>query len=364
MAVVDARGFNLNPNVGGNLAQGLNVLQGAQNIGIQSQAQQNQQQLRQLLGRGDIEGARRVDPQATLKFEREQAAAQLAGFKAQDAKTQTGLRNFSRVAAQAMTKQPEQIVPFLQRSIEDRLALDPNTDVTDTQELIQNIQANPEAGFQELQAVAKFGEQIGALQPLQGGQGTEIQKEVRADVRGKLKNISKQAEVIDTSFKKLEALGKEIKKGNRPAVAQAMTAMVKLGDPTSVVSQQEAVNALNQENPFAATVALLQGKGVKGDVIDSIMTKIDPRDPANINVDDLLTTGRALVSASVPGLQQGFAEAEEQAKANLTERGIGSLFTKGIRDRVAGLSTLLPQQKLQDLSDEDLDRMIKEAGGQ
>ena len=172
----------------------------------------------------------------------------------------------------------------------------------------------------------------------------EIRKETRGEVRKQVGAIDKEANVIRSNWKKLNNLAGEIKKGNRQAVPQALVAIVKLGDPGSIVSTNEMRGAINAEDPISAVFNLLTSKGVDSDLSQSIASKIDPLNPENINVDDLLATGSATVSAFVPSLQARLASAEEQAAGTLTESGIKSLFTESFRGRVADLSELIPSQ--------------------
>jgi hypothetical protein len=167
----------------------------------------------------------------------------------------------------------------------------------------------------------------------------EIRKETRGEVRKQVGSIDKEVNVIKSNWTKLNNLAGEIKKGNRQAVPQALVSIVKLGDPGSIVSTNEMRGAINAQDPFSA----LLGIGVNSDVAESIASKLDPLNPENINVDDLLATGRATVSAFIPSLQARTASAEEQAKNTLTPAGTRSLFTDSFRKRIAGLSELLPQ---------------------
>jgi hypothetical protein len=197
----------------------------------------------------------------------------------------------------------------------------------------------------------------------------EIRKETRGEVRKQVGAIDKEISVIKSNWTKLNNLAGEIKKGNRQAVPQALVAVVKLGDPGSIVSTNEMRGAINEEDPTSAVFNLLVGKGVDSDFAESVAAKIDPLNPANINVDDLLATGRATVSAFIPSLQERTASAEEQAKNTLTDAGIRSLFTDKFRGRVAGLSELLPAQEqappakvdLSQLTDEQLIQLRQQA---
>ena len=172
----------------------------------------------------------------------------------------------------------------------------------------------------------------------------EIRKEVRTNLRKRIDSVEKDSEVLQTNFNKITGLSEKIRGGNRLAVAQGLVALVKLGDPTSVVRDSEMIAALNNPNPTAAVASLLTDSGTNLDISDAIMAKIDPLSPFNIDVDDLLATANTLVTSNVPGIQERFAGIEEQAFENLSEKGSKSLFTKSLRDRVAELSGLVPTE--------------------
>lgn len=190
----------------------------------------------------------------------------------------------------------------------------------------------------------------GAASPIEGfvtESGGEIRKEVRGNIRKGLNQIAKEADVIKTNFNKLKGLTNEISKGNRSAVAQGLVSLVKLGDPGSIVKESEMIAALNEKSPIAAVTELLSGKQTDKGVIDSVVSRIDPLNPNNINVDEVLATANTLVGANVPGIQQRMSEFEENARDNLTELGIKSLFTKGLRKRVGALSDIAQPQSPQ-----------------
>lgn len=168
----------------------------------------------------------------------------------------------------------------------------------------------------------------------------DIRKETRGRLGTELKDISKQAGVVKQNYNKVQNLAKEVAKGNRISASQALVALVKLGDPGSVVSGNEVNTALNAPNPLAAMTEMLTSKGVSGDVITAVAQRIDPLNPKNINTKDLLATANALVSANIPTIQSRFSEARAQGIENLTEPGIKSLFSTGLENRVSALSEL------------------------
>lgn len=170
---------------------------------------------------------------------------------------------------------------------------------------------------------------------------SKIREETRAGLRTDLKGISKEASEISRNFKKVQNLADNIKKGNRISTTAALTALVKLGDPGSVVSGQEVKTALNAQSPVAAFAQLFMSKGMDSNIAQSLASKIDPLSPENINVGDFLSTADALVSANVPSIQSRFSEAQALGEDNLSTTGFNSIFSKGLINRVGGLSDLL-----------------------
>ena len=132
---------------------------------------------------------------------------------------------------------------------------------------------------------------------------SDIRKEVRGEARKGRNAISKEMAVTRENFNKLQNLSGQVKKGNRSAVAQSLIALVKLGDPSSIVKESEMVAALNNQSPVAALTDMLASKGIDGGVINSVAAKIDPLNPNNINMNDVLSTAQSMVNANVPSLQ-------------------------------------------------------------
>lgn len=167
-----------------------------------------------------------------------------------------------------------------------------------------------------------------------------IRKEVRGRVGSAVKDLSKAASTITENAGKLTGLVEQIKGGSRTAVSQALVAILKLGDPTSVARESEVAAVLNAPNPLAAL------SGLSGDttVIESLIKKMDPLNPTSINTDDLLATANSLISANVPSIQQQFSEQRQLAESNLTESGVKSLFPEAIGGRIKGLSDLIKAQ--------------------
>ena len=177
-------------------------------------------------------------------------------------------------------------------------------------------------------------------QPQNGKQILQIRKEVRSSIGKEVGSIKKDAATITSNFNKLQNLSGQIRKGNRLAVSQGLIALVKLGDPSSIVSTNEMQAALNAQSPIAAVAGMLMGKGVSDDLARSIASKVDPLNPSNVNVDDLLATASSLVQSNVPVIQSRLASEQERAGENLTEAGIRSIFSQKILNAISDLSNL------------------------
>ena len=170
---------------------------------------------------------------------------------------------------------------------------------------------------------------------------SEIRKETRARVGSEVKDINKTASVITSNYNKIQNLAGEVKKGNRTSVAQAIVAMVKLGDPGSTVLEGEIKSALNNENAIAAVTSALSNKGTSQGIIDSVLRSVDPLSPETVNVGDIINTANALVSANIGPIQERFSEVESLAADNLTAQGVSSLFPKGLKSRIGSLSSVI-----------------------
>jgi hypothetical protein len=168
----------------------------------------------------------------------------------------------------------------------------------------------------------------------------EIRKEVRKSVGDNISKISADASAVKTNFGKLQNLVGEVEKGNRSAVAQALVSLVKLGDPGSVVKEEEMKAALANKSPIAALADTLQAKGVSGDVSRSVMATMDPLNPGNIKTGELMRTAGALMGANVPVIQERFAVQKDRAGRNLTEQGFKSIFSDRLEQTISDLSNV------------------------
>lgn len=182
---------------------------------------------------------------------------------------------------------------------------------------------------------------------LQAKNQMKIFEETRAAVRKEVKQSSDAAFNVSDNWNKLNKLGGEVrgdasigKKPNRTSVAQMLVSLVKLNDPNSAVLEGEMSSALNATDPLAAVINVARGVEDKTGALNSVLQKIDTLGPENINVDDVLATGKALVSSNIPSIVSRYNEADEQAQ-NLTSEGYNSIFTKTTRERISGLEGIL-----------------------
>jgi len=167
----------------------------------------------------------------------------------------------------------------------------------------------------------------------------DVRKELRGDLRGRMKELDKSINVLETNYKKIQNLSGEVEKGNRSAIAQTLVAMVKLNDPNSAVLNSEMEAAINTQNPVAAVAQYLQGKNVGSDVINSITANFDPLSPDVIKVDQIQATADAMLSANVDSMVSSYGEAKALG-GNLGASGIKSIFTKSRDERLGRLSKI------------------------
>jgi len=183
--------------------------------------------------------------------------------------------------------------------------------------------------------------QYSALQPLAGSTpDPEYTKELRAELRSGVTKLESDARNLVTNFGKLDNLATEMRSGNRSAVAQGLVALVKMGDPGSVVKEEELRQALGAQAPAAAVADVLRGKGVSDGIINSIVQSIDPLNPDSVNVDQILSTGMAMLQPNVKSLVEAYNTSKGRAQGQLAEGGLLSIFDKGRDEFFSGLSKL------------------------
>lgn len=168
---------------------------------------------------------------------------------------------------------------------------------------------------------------------------SEIRKETRARISKQLDLVRQDAKRVEENFSKVKNLVANIKTGNRIASAQAIIALVKIGDD-STVREGELKTALANVTPQAAVFDFLVGEGVASDVARSVSISFDPLNPDTMKVQDILDTADSLVLAQVPSIQSSFAESQELGETNLTIRGFKSVFSKTLTNRIGALSDL------------------------
>lgn len=184
------------------------------------------------------------------------------------------------------------------------------------------------------ESVAAF-EQTGQFSQLipvgEAAQDPEYLKELRAELRKEVTTLSSDANTLKTNFGKLKNLAEEMRGGkNRSAVAQGLVALVKLGDPGSVVREEELKQALGAQNPIAAVSDVLRGSGTDSGVVNSIVQSIDPLNPAAVNVDQILATAEAMLRPNIEAITGAYSTATERGQTQLTEGGFKSIFdTRG-----------------------------------
>lgn len=204
--------------------------------------------------------------------------------------------------------------------------------------MIQKFNDDPTQGIEALNLMNEaLREQGFGESPTDDKSVAENRKEIRKSVRTQTSGLRKEEGVITTNFKKIRALGDEIDKGNRSAVSQALVALVKIGDPTSVVRPSEAAAALNNPTVLAA---LFTDAGTDQSLVDAAIRAIDPLNPGVLRKADILSTADAMVLASVPGIQARFADAKAEAE-NLPSATFKTLFSGRLSDRINKLSDLV-----------------------
>jgi len=154
----------------------------------------------------------------------------------------------------------------------------------------------------------------------------EYIKELRGELRKDVGGLQSQAQTLKTNFGKLQNLAEEMRLGNRSAVAQGLVALVKLGDPGSVVKEEELKQALGAQSPVAAVGDLLRGKGVGEGVTNSIIQSLDPLNPDAVNVDQVLGTAEAMLKPNVDAITTAYTTARNRAGEQLTSGGVRSIF--------------------------------------
>lgn len=169
----------------------------------------------------------------------------------------------------------------------------------------------------------------------------KVQEETRGELRSSVAKLETNAGVIQANYNKLEGLAKRVQGGDRTATSQLLVALVKLGDPGSVVKESEMAAALNTPNPLA----YLADKGIQVDqgLMNTVLAKIDPLNPKNVNVDDVLATGATLVASNAPVMVDEYKRLKERGQST-DKAGYQSIFSEG-RDKLFGSLSSIGKRK-------------------
>lgn len=163
---------------------------------------------------------------------------------------------------------------------------------------------------------------------------SKVREEVRKRLNDDRDRILKSVGEIEEQYTKLGDLNKEIDKGNRYAVAQALVALVKLGDPTSVVKEAEMWAALNKPTASGAVVQYLKDSASDSKDPQSAMRtaeligeRFDILSPDAVSTQQLKDVADALIGGRIPSIQNDFATSRERGEQVLSDVGFKSIFT-------------------------------------
>lgn len=187
----------------------------------------------------------------------------------------------------------------------------------------------------------------------------KVQEETRGELRSSVAKLETNAGVIHANYNKLEGLAKRVQGGDRTATSQLLVALVKLGDPGSVVKESEMAAALNTPNPLA----YLADKGIKVDqgLLNTVLAKIDPLNPKNVNVDDVLATGATLVASNAPVMIDEYKRLKERGQST-DKAGYQSIFSEGRDKLFSGLSAIGKRKAAPVSKVEELRAKLRAAG--
>lgn len=235
-----------------------------------------------------------------------------------------------------------------------QLGGDPNQ----TQKIIQMVQGGNAKGAKQALAQLHAGfvmeglanpineaeaKAVGRMKALMSGtpvKEKEYTKELRGELRKGMTETYNAAKTLKTNYNKIVNLADEVKKGNRTAVAQMGVALVKLGDPTSVVKDEELKQAFAAQDPRAAVMDVLRNGGVNDQTIQAFQMAIDPLNPKAINMENILTTADAMLGSNRGALLDSFKSLSNRGLQNLTAGGYKSVFDDDRRDYIMGIKDL------------------------
>lgn len=158
---VDTRGFQLTPQVGGNILPAAQALQGLQQ---RDQEFQSREQLKQLLGQGDIEGARQLDPIVVQKFQQNKNALAKQEFDQATREDQQDLANHVNRVAKLKAMAPEQRVAFMQQEITQ--GEQAGLDLTESRNVLDTLVNNSDQAEDVINKGIELGQITGTLKEL------------------------------------------------------------------------------------------------------------------------------------------------------------------------------------------------------
>jgi hypothetical protein len=163
----------------------------------------------------------------------------------------------------------------------------------------------------------------------------KINEETRGRIGKQLTTVKDTVSSIESNARKIKGLTKQIEKGNRGSVAQTIISMVKLGEPNSAVLVAEMEAALNNPALMAGALKAIEDQATTP-ALKALATRIDPLNPENIDINDILSTSNAIVQGQSQSILDNFNDARSQS-IDLTEEGSRALFAGNISDRISNL---------------------------
>lgn len=293
MALVDARGFQLTPNAGQAIGQGVQAAQGVQGILANKDRLSREEQLRLALGQGDIKGARQLDPQAVQQFEQTQLSNDKARFNQIEEGKRRELSNFvlrsERAAGQGDATQQE---AFLRSEAQKILDINPKADVSDTLELADAVAAGE--GDARFSANRDFGTRTGILSELKsevsGADGLDTVKSSKINEDGSATIVTKggvlktiapdelgaqiianaNAVGINVQQKRSQArqTGKDAAKGSSDAIKQVSTLR---GNNATLRQVIDEVRGGAETGPLSAKLPSFRAESVR---LDQLRNKL------------------------------------------------------------------------------------------
>jgi len=265
-------------------------------------------------------------------------------------------------------------------------------DASDTRMIAQQFQINPQGALQEIRSIAQLAadpkiraymarnparaaqtmgmmgvqndaalaaQQAAASAKIleaQEKENQEIWKEMRKDLSTSLKTIDADASDLLANYNKVERLAKQAASGNRAAVPQAIVSLVKLQTPNARINEEQIAVAINSPNPVEEVRRLVSGSGTTQELAVSISGMIDPNNPNQISVDDVMDVAGAMVSANAGSIIDTYNQQKDQAvTGGLPANSIKSVFNETRENRL---------QRLSEIKDKGLSSHIRNLKGE